>query len=294
MKEWWWKAKLGQCYIRLGLYREAEKQLLSSLRDQPMISTYLQLSNVYTRLDLPNTALDVLMKASELYPFEPKIPLYQARVYEGLGEEDKCLLSYKRALFIDPSSVEAVASLAAHYFYADQPEMALRYYRRLVQRGVQSCELWCNLGLCCYHASQWDTALYCMERALHSSTDDDTASDVWYNIGHIAVGIGDLGLAYQAFRVSTAINPNHAESQNNLGVMETRRKQYEAARTCFASSLKLNPTLHEPAYNNALMAHRGGDFSEAFRLAKTARSILPQHHETNELMKNFVNGFANA
>ncbi len=33
-----------------------------------------------------------------------------------------------------------------------------------------------------------------------------------YNVGQVAVGIGDLGLAYQAFKVTISINSNHAES----------------------------------------------------------------------------------
>ena len=40
-------------------------------------------------------------------------------------------------------------------------------------------------------------ALSCLERALSLSSDEAMA-DVWYNIGQVAIGIGDLGLAYQA------------------------------------------------------------------------------------------------
>ena len=43
-----------------------------------------------------------------------------------------------------------------------------------------------------------------------------------YNIGHVAIGIGDLGLAYQAFKISISVDANHAESYSNLGVLELR------------------------------------------------------------------------
>jgi len=39
-----------------------------------------------------------------------------------------------------------------------------------------------------------------------------------YNIGQVAIGIGDLGLAYQAFKIAVSVDSNHAESYNNLGV----------------------------------------------------------------------------
>ena len=54
------------CYadaMLIGLFRDAEKQLRSSLKVQPIINTYLELCNVYIRLDLPNTALDLLTEA---------------------------------------------------------------------------------------------------------------------------------------------------------------------------------------------------------------------------------------
>eukprot|EP00351_Strombidinopsis_sp_SopsisLIS2011_P004948 CAMPEP_0116877778 /NCGR_PEP_ID=MMETSP0463-20121206/9522_1 /TAXON_ID=181622 /ORGANISM="Strombidinopsis sp, Strain SopsisLIS2011" /LENGTH=52 /DNA_ID=CAMNT_0004525327 /DNA_START=1026 /DNA_END=1184 /DNA_ORIENTATION=- len=52
------------------------------------------------------------------------------------------------------------------------------------------------MGLCCFYASQYDMALSCFERALMVVSDDEATADLWYNIGHIGIGIGDLGLAY--------------------------------------------------------------------------------------------------
>ena len=92
-----------------------------------------------------------------------------------------------QVLAADASSVEAIASLAAHHFYTDQPELALRFYRRLLQMGVSNPELWCNLGLCCFYASQYDMALSCLEKAL-GMAGDAAMADVWYNIAQVAIG----------------------------------------------------------------------------------------------------------
>ena len=63
-KDWWWKVQLAKCYYRLGMFRDSEKQLKSSLRDQEMVDTYLYLAKVYVRLDQPLTAVEVLKKVS--------------------------------------------------------------------------------------------------------------------------------------------------------------------------------------------------------------------------------------
>ena len=79
------------------------------------------------------------------------------------------------------------------------------------------------MGLCCFYASQFDMALSCFELSLSNCDSDELRAEIWYNIGHIGIGIGDLGLAYQAFKISISNNANHAESFNNLGVLELRK-----------------------------------------------------------------------
>lgn len=64
-------------------------------------------------------------------------------------------------------------------------ELALRFYRRLLQMGVSTPELWNNLGLCCFYASQYDMALSCLDRAL-SLASDNAMAEVWYNIGQVS------------------------------------------------------------------------------------------------------------
>jgi tetratricopeptide repeat protein 8 len=58
--------------------------------------------------------------------------------------------------------------------------------------GAGGAEIWNNLGLCCFHSGQYDMALSCMDRALNCAADEE-ACDVWFNIGHIGISLGDLG-----------------------------------------------------------------------------------------------------
>lgn len=56
--------------------------------------------------------------------------------------------------------------------------------------GVYNCQLYNNLGLCCFYAQQYDMTLSSFERALVLAANDEEQADVWYNIGHVAmVGI---------------------------------------------------------------------------------------------------------
>lgn len=119
-KNWWWKARLGKCYFKLGLLREAEQQFRSALKIQPIVNTYLELCNVYTRLDLPNTALELLIEASDKFTCEPRLQLGLARLYDMLNDQEAAMNYYKRVLALDASNIESIACLGAHCFYSDQ------------------------------------------------------------------------------------------------------------------------------------------------------------------------------
>ena len=165
-KDWWWKERLGKSYYQLGLLRDAEKQFKSSLNDCPTVTATNQLAKVHIRHDQPFAAVAVYEKGAAQFPGELSMILVQARICDALGELDEGVELYKQALRWDASNVEAVACLASHHFYGDQPEMALRHYRRLLQMGVNTCELWNNVGLCCFFASQYDMTLHCFDLSL--------------------------------------------------------------------------------------------------------------------------------
>ena len=70
-----------------------------------------------------------------------------------------------------------------------------------------------------------------------------------YNIGHVGTALGDLGLAYQAFKVAASVDPTHGEALNNIAVLEMRRQKFDLARSCLNTSMDVGPHLFEPLYN---------------------------------------------
>lgn len=151
------------------------------------------------------------------YPTEISFVIGQARIHDMLNDSAKSVELYRRALAIESSNLESVASIACYHFYMDQPEIALRFYSRLVQLGVNTAELWNNLGLCCFYDGQYDMFFSCFEKALNLAT-DETLADVWYNLGQVCIAIGDMNSAFYAFKLALSYDSHHAESYSNLGV----------------------------------------------------------------------------
>ena len=48
---------------------------------------------------------------------------------QGLNDIKTAVAEYKNVLHQDNMCVEAIACIATHHFYSDQPEIALNYYR---------------------------------------------------------------------------------------------------------------------------------------------------------------------
>lgn len=102
--------------------------------------------------------------------------------------------------------------------------------------------------------------------AITNSNHTRNRPDVWYNVGHICISIGDLGQAYQSFKIAISIDSNHAESHCNLGVLELRKGNIDQARSSFQTAQRIAPFMYEPYYNGALLAYKLGSFQEAYEV----------------------------
>ncbi|NXG07636.1 TTC8 protein, partial [Sakesphorus luctuosus] len=291
-KDWWWKVQIGKCYYRLGLYREAEKQFKSALKQQDMVDTFLYLAKVYLRLDQPVTAVNLFKQGLDRFPGEVTLICGIARIYEEMNNISSAAEYYKDVLKQDNTHVEAIACIGSNHFYSDQPEIALRFYRRLLQMGVYNCQLFNNLGLCCFYAQQYDMTLSSFERALFLAENEEETADVWYNLGHVAVGIGDLNLAYQCFKLTLVNNNNYAEAYNNLAVLEMRKGHVEQARALLQTASSLAPHMYEPHFNFALLSEKVGDLQRSYTAAQKSEEAFPGHVDTQQLLKQLKEHFA--
>ncbi|XP_046612806.1 tetratricopeptide repeat protein 8 [Neodiprion virginianus] len=290
-KDWWWKVQLGKCYYALGLTRDAEHQFRSALKNHKTIETIVRLIRVYIRLDQPFAALDICKGGLDYFSNEVTILTEMARVFEGLNNMQMSVKYYKSVLQEDAAHIEAIASIGMHHFYNDQPETALRYYRRLLQMGVFNAELFTNLGLCCFYAQQYDHTISCFERALNLATEENIA-DVWYNISHVAISVGDIHMAQECLRLAISADNSHALSYNNLGVLESRNNNVTAARTYFHASANLAGYLHEPHYNSAKLAYEVGDLQTSYIVVQRALRAYPNHQESRELFQRLQRHFS--
>lgn len=245
------------------------------------------MKSVYVKMDQPLKAMEVLTKAEEENSSEVYFSLYKSRIYEMICEYDKSISLYKNILTRDTCNFESLACIGSHYFYSDHPEVALKYYKRLFELGINSAEVWNNMGLSAFYSGQYDFCLSCFERGLILA-DDTVASDIWYNISHVAICIGDLQLANYALKVALQYNKNHFEAQNNLGVLELRKEDHKKAFSNFEIACQETDYTFEPYYNYSVSNYRLGNLEKALHYINKALEIFPEHFDSYELRQTIL------
>ncbi|XP_014255571.1 tetratricopeptide repeat protein 8 [Cimex lectularius] len=289
-KDWWWKVALGKCYSMLGLTRDAEQQYRSALKQVPTVDAFLRLSGLYTKLDQPLNVLELCTSALQIFPGEVTLSTEIARILEGLNNIPASVKYYREILTEDSTNIEAIACIAVNYFYCDQPEVALCFYRRLLQMGLYNAELFNNIGLCCYYAQHYDMVVNCFERALSLAV-EEAAADVWYNISQVAIGVGDLAMAVQCLRLCLSIDSNHGPAYNNLAVLLHKKGQTNEALGYFQAAQGLGPYLFEPFYNHALLTKETGDLQTSYTVIQKSLNAYPSHAPSKDILKSLEKYF---
>lgn len=93
------------------------------------------------KMDQPLKALEAYEKSLKEHKTSVSLLLGMSRCHDSVNNFEEALSLYKRVTQLEPSNVEALACLANDHFYNDQPEIALRYYRRLLQVRSRRAEL---------------------------------------------------------------------------------------------------------------------------------------------------------
>uniref|UniRef100_A0A182WYQ6 Uncharacterized protein n=1 Tax=Anopheles quadriannulatus TaxID=34691 RepID=A0A182WYQ6_ANOQN len=246
---WWWNAQKARCLIAIGSPREAEPYLRAALQDLHHPDVVLLLARIYVKIDQPTAALEVCKQGLEKQPNEIALLTQQARILELVGNLATSVRRYRQISALDPMNTEALACIAVSYFYANQPETALLYYRRILSMGGHSAELYCNIGLCCLYGGQLDLVFPCFQRALRMATTSELRADVYYNLSFVALTTGDIHLARRCLRLCIAANGSHASALNNMAVLVARQKQYQKAKSYLQAARTAHPTSDEIGHN---------------------------------------------
>ncbi|MDR3300653.1 MAG: tetratricopeptide repeat protein [Candidatus Accumulibacter sp.] len=156
-----------------------------------------------------------------------------------------------RVLATQPGLPEAMALDGELLRAEGQPAEAVEAFKKAIERGLKTPEVYVNLGLAQEDLGCGEAALQSWQTAGKIDDSDDDA-EVSFQLGNHYRNKGDKGdkaLAERFFRRAIALRPGFAGAYNNLGLLLQGSGQWASAAACFASALASDPNL-DAAHTN--------------------------------------------
>jgi hypothetical protein len=125
--------------------------------------------------------------------------------------------------------------------------------------------------------SYWKNSFVLYEHALQTTKNNDLAH---YNLGLALKDEGNIEEALKHFREAANINPDAADTQNNLGIiLEMHLKKYDEAVYHYRQALRLNSGNYGIHFNLGIALAKKGELKEAIEHFRTAIYLKSDYEE---------------
>lgn len=132
-----------------------------------------------------------------------------------------CMEYYKTAVQIKPRDPEVLFSLAYAQQVFDQPQEALRSYRKMIQLDTNYYQALNQIGVIKQHNyKEIDSAIYYYNSALQS---EPRFVEAWHNLGTCYEEKGDLTKAMQSYAKALKYNPEFELSRERADILKNAR-----------------------------------------------------------------------
>ena len=170
----------------------------------------------------------------------------RGRALEAEGKPAAAEAAYRRALGIDPSSIEALNNLGNTLADQGKADEAVAAYRRALDFDAESLATLNNLGNALRALGEFDEAIAHYRRAL----DIDGASPGTHNnLGNALAGRGEAEMAQAAYREALKADPRFVDALYNLGNLLAGQGRADEAVAAYRRAVAIDPGF-PPAYVN--------------------------------------------
>jgi tetratricopeptide (TPR) repeat protein len=282
---------LAELYVKTGRIRDAVLEAQDIIkRDPNNLEAHKLLGRIYLRSlgDMPggNGSDNVLKLAIEQYEEIVKIEpdsvddhLLLGRLYRLNNDLQKAETELKTAVKLDPSSEEAVTTLAMLYTDEGDTAQALKVLAS-VPDSARSAKLYAALGAAYEQRKDYKSAIDAYQHAVVLDRDN---LDAIRGLAENYFNDGQLDKALEQYKVIIDSNPEDAQSYVRVSEVYRRQGKYDLALESLKKADALVPDSAEVAYNMAAVYQAQGRYDDAISLLQDLlkKSDANQADKTN-------------
>ena len=144
-----------------------------------------------------NRAIDLYQRALQIDPNFILARYDLAVAYRGLGQVQRAIAEYEKVLKLNPKFPEALSNLGGQYFRKGDVDQAITHFRKAIEVYPNFIQALSNLGAALNKQGQSQQALTHLKKALAL---DPEFAIAFFNLGNAYFATGQLDQAEEAFK----------------------------------------------------------------------------------------------
>jgi len=265
---------LAELYVKTGCIRDAVLEAQDIIKRDPRnLEAHKLLGRIYLRSlgDMPggNGSDNVLKLAIEQYEQIVKIEpdnvddhLLLGRLYRLNSDLQKAENELKTAVKLDPSSEEAVTTLAMLYTDEGDTAHALQVLSSVPDSG-RSAKLYAALGAAYEQRKDYKNAIDAYRHAIVLDRDN---LDAIRGLAENLLNDGQAEAALEQYKVIADANPEDAQTYVRIAEIYRRQGKYDLALENLKKADTLVPDTMDVPYNMAAVYQAQGRYDDAVKL----------------------------
>ena len=139
-------------------------------------------------------------------------------------------------------------------------------------------------------AGEWQKAEALYYKVLQKQPTNDSALDFYRQLSAALNSKGRTTEALAYLQRALSLNPNHAEMQNNLGIIFGQQGKLDQAKTCFEKAIAGKKDFAQAYYNLGIILNGEEQFAQAITCYQKALSITPNYADAYNNLGNALSG----
>jgi tetratricopeptide (TPR) repeat protein len=262
---------LAELYVKTGRIADAVKEAQDIIkRDPKNLEAHKLLGRIYLRSlgDMPGSdnilklAVDQYEQIVKLDPESVDDHLLLGRLYRLNNDLQKAEGELKTAIKIDPSSEEAVTTLAMLYTDEGDTAHALKVLASIPD-SARSAKLYAALGAAYEQRKDYKSAIDAYRHAIVLDRDN---LDAIRGLAENLLNDGQLDAALEQYKVIADSNPEDAQTYVRMAEIYRRQAKYDLALESLKRADTLVPDTMDVPYSMAAVYQAQGRYDDAVKL----------------------------